>query len=208
MNDFLQKILLLIPAPKDFILPSRYPRKKSMIAGWLYIGVFVLGIVCLSSNRWATVDSVTTIDLGYRGTAEVTTTGFYNLRNFELKSVTKIASGNPVYSTESGSISNVPDNKNIGPCSKFVFAWLIINVILAVPQWLITLYHGWARVNPKVTYILTCTIAFVFTLFLAACFVVNFIIIINFLLSKKIIFIIFNIMFYIGISCMQTKERV
>lgn len=172
MNEFLQKILLNLPAPKDFIMPSRFPRKKSMIAGYLYLGVFILGIVCLCSSRWATVDRESQIDLGYRGVANVTTTGYYNLRNFELKSVTAF-NGKKVYSTDSGTITLVPDNKSIGPCSQFVFAWLIIIVILSIPQMIITFYHGWARLNPKVTYIITCTVALVFSLLLAVSFVVK-----------------------------------
>ena len=165
-------MLLMLPAPKDFILPSRYPRKLSMVAGWLYIGVFILGIVCVSSNKWATVDSESTIDLGYKGVAEVRTTGYYNLRRFSLTIDTTL-NNNVIHSIESGKISTVPDNKNIGPCSNFIFAWLVINIILSVPQCLITLYHGWARLNPKVTYVVTCTVALIFSLFLATGFVVK-----------------------------------
>lgn len=172
MPEFLQKFLLMLPAPKDFIMPSRYPRKKSMIAGWMYIGVFVLGIVCLCSNRWAIVDGTTTIDMGYRGNANVTSIGYYNLRHFEVNSTTKVGTSK-LKSSESGKITEVPDNKNIGPCSQFIFAWLIIIVILSIPQMIITLYHGWARLNPKVTYIITSTVAFIFALSFAISFVVN-----------------------------------
>ena len=169
LNDVKNKLIVSLPAPKDFITLSRYVRKKSMVAGWLYVAMFIVAIIC-AAGTWSKQDVTRYVDMGPRGRIVTRTVGEYSLTHYHLVITTTINNSSAT-AVEEGSLSMLPESKNLWPCSQYVLAILIIYIILSVAQWYITLCHSWAKFDERRTYLITSLTALSFTLMLLTCFV-------------------------------------
>lgn len=169
LNDVKNKLIVSLPAPKDFITLSRYVRKKSMVAGWLYVAMFIMAIIC-ATGTWSKQNTTKYVDMGPRGRIETHTVGEYSLTHYHLVITTTINNSSAT-AVEEGSLSMLPESKNLWPCSQYVLAILIIYAILCVAQWYITLCHSWVKFDERRTYLITSMTSLSFTLMLVTCFV-------------------------------------
>lgn len=170
LNEIKNKVLLSLPAPKDFITLQRYVRKKSMIVGWMYVAMIILAIIC-AAGTWTKQYTVERTSLGARGTIVTTTVGEYTLTRYHLDITIEVSNSTPTKAVEEGSLALLPGSKNLWPCSQYVLANLIILIFLYIVQWYATLCHSWSKFDDRRTYLFTSLVSLAFTLMKVTCFV-------------------------------------
>ena len=147
------RCLAAVPSWRDFVLPSRFPRKVAMAAAWLHAATLVLAIAGAAGSAWLMQDYTEEVDTGPAGAAVVHTTAHFSLTRYTLRR--RIVTANSTFYTgERGRVQSVVDIAALAPLSRATLALLVTAICLTPASAAVAFCHAWARGRPRLVYAL------------------------------------------------------
>jgi hypothetical protein len=180
MKEAGKKCLATVPAPLDFVVPSRSPRKVSFVLGWAWVLGFVVTIVSLASLHWVDEDRMEVVSYRDAWNATVRTTARYGLRTFSLRKETRVSvvlanqtTPTLFVETSAGLVAHLTGVGRLGTSGPAALGLLITACLLCLVAAMAAFLHGWSKIDAeRLTYIAAVLTAFVAAVFSFAAFVV------------------------------------
>jgi len=167
--DTKTRLLACVPAPLDFVVPSRFPRKRAMVASWLSVGAVAVAVIALCSAHWLQQHTVTRVHMGNSGNATITTTGHYGLRTYSVVVVTQADTVHTEQQT--GPVSSLLGLGALAATSGAVLTVLVVVLSVEVVAMFACFWHGWARWIAKATFFSAAAATFLNVVCSLVCFI-------------------------------------
>ena len=161
-----------VPSWRDFVLPSRSPRKVAWAVAWLHVVTLVLAIAGAAGSAWLMQDHTEEVDTGHAGTAVVRTTAHFSLTRYTLQRRI-VAANSTFYQGERGRVADIVDIGALARLSRVTLGMLVTAICLVPASAATAFCHGWARGRPRLVYVLACTLSGLVALLSLLAFIVS-----------------------------------